>query len=173
LSLNPRLFATLPFLALAACGFSPLYGGGGGGAGNTVASRLDTVNVQNIPDRPGQELREALETQLHAAGAPTVQAYSLNITYSITTAGIGVLEDTATTRNRFTAVAQWTLTPIGAPEAPLTQGTATTQDAANIVDQQYFALNLETNTINQHLADELAAQITSQLATWFKTHPDS
>ncbi|OYV30174.1 MAG: hypothetical protein B7Z81_14515, partial [Acidocella sp. 20-61-6] len=155
----------LPFLALAACGFTPLYGGG---ADDTVASRLDTVDVQNIPDRPGQELREALETQLHTAGAPTVEAYSLHVTYSIATAGIGVLQDTATTRNRFIATAQWTLTPIGQPNSPLTKGAATTQDAINIVDQQYFALDLETSTINQQLANELAAQITDQLAAWFK-----
>lgn len=170
MSLNPKLLTTLPFLALAACGFTPLYGGG---ADNTVASRLDTVDVQNIPERTGQELREALETQLHTAGAPTVQAYSLSVTYSIATSGIGVLQDTATTRNRFTAIAQWTLTPIGQPDAPLTKGAATTENAANIVDQQYFALDLETNTINQQLANELAAQITSQLAAWFKSHPDS
>jgi hypothetical protein len=39
------------------------------------------------------------------------------------------------------------------------------------VDNQYFASELETGTINQQLADELAAQITDQVAVFFKNHP--
>jgi LPS-assembly lipoprotein len=172
LSSNPRrllpllgLFAGL--FALAGCGFTPLYGQGGSGG---VAQRLDTVAVGNIPERPGQMLRESLETQLHTAGAPDRELYSLAVTYTINTAGIGVQQDTASTRNRLTATANWVLSPIGGG-APLATGTATTENAANVIDQQYFALTLETSTINQQLADTIAAQITSQVAAYFNTHP--
>jgi LPS-assembly lipoprotein len=172
---------------------------------------MDTVAVQNIPDRPGQELREALETQLHIAGAPTLQAYALNVSYTITPTGIGVLQDTASTRTRFTATATWSLTPIGIPTPPsvappaplptaiartftsptlptttfappappapqdtaLARGTAVAEDALNVIDQQYFASDLETTTIDQQLAGELATQITTQIAAYFKSHPNA
>ncbi len=154
-------------LALAGCGFTPLYGQGGRAG---VAQRLDTVAVGNIPERTGQMLRESLETQLHTAGAPDRELYSLTVNYTIGTAGIGVQQDTATTRNRMTATANWVLSPIGGG-APLATGTATTENAANVVDQQYFALTLETGTVDKQLAETIAAQITSQVAAYFDTHP--
>jgi LPS-assembly lipoprotein len=155
-------------LALASCGFTPLYGTTDN---NSVAAQLDTVEVQNIPERPGQMLRQSLQDQLYIAGAPTQQRYILNVNYTITTQGIGVQQDTAVTRNRFIGNASWSLAPIGSPAVPLISGQASTEDAENVIDQQYFALTLETTTVNQHLADTLAAQITAQLAAYFKTHP--
>jgi LPS-assembly lipoprotein len=160
----------LALLALAGCGFTPLYGQSGD---SSVAAKLDTVTVANIPARPGQMLRLSLETQLHTAGAPTTELYNLSVNYNIGANGIGVQEDSSVTRNRFTATANWTLTPIGNPTAPLATGAVSSEDAENIIDQQYFALQLEGDTINQQLADIIAAQITSEVAAYFKTHPNS
>jgi len=168
LSSNRNRLLLLALLALPGCGFTPLYGE----SGNTsVAQQLDLINVANIPERTGQLLRMSLETQLHTAGAPTEELYSLSVSYSISNSAIGVQEDTSATRNRFSADASWVLTPIGNPAAPLTHGQATTEDAENIIDQQYFAVTLENDTINQQLADQLAAQITTQIAAYFKSHP--
>jgi len=165
------LWAALLAAPLGGCGFSPLYGQSADPASeSTVAQQLDTVAVQNIPDRTGQLLRLSLETQLHAAGAPTEELYSLAVGYQISANGIGVQEDTSVTRNRFTATANWSLMPIGGA-TPLIHGIATTENAANIIDEQYFALDLETDTINQQLADAIAGQITAQIAAYFKTHP--
>jgi len=168
LSSNLKYLALL--LPLAGCGFAPLYGQSGQAS---VADKLDTVAVQNIPERTGQILRLSLETQLHAAGEPTQELYALNVTYSIGINGIGVQQDTAATRNRFIASATWSLAPIGNPATPLATGTASSQDAENIIDQQYAALTFETNTVNQELADAIAADITDQVAAYFKSHPNS
>jgi LPS-assembly lipoprotein len=153
---------------LAGCGFTPLYGGD---PSITVAQKLDEVDVANIPERTGQMLRESLQQQLHAAGAPTTELYSLSVNYGIASTGIGVENDTAATRNRYVANATWTLAPIGNPLTPLAKGQASTENAANVIDQQYFALTLETDTINQQLADQIAQQIGTQVAAYFKTHP--
>jgi len=168
--LSSNLKALALLLPLCGCGFAPLYGDSGD---STVSQKLDMVDVSNIPERPGQMLRLSLETQLHADGAPTSELYALNVNYSIGYNGIGVQADTATTRNRLSATAVWTLTPIGKPGAALVSGTATTEDAENIIDQQYFALTLETDTVNQQLADQIAAQITAKVAAYFKTHPNA
>jgi LPS-assembly lipoprotein len=157
-------------LTLAGCGFTPLYGGANG---QSASARLDEVAVQNIPERPGQMLRLSLETQLHASGSPGTELYALNVTYQIITSDLGVLQDSATTRSRLSATANWSLAPIGDPAHPLITGSATGQDALNIIDEQYFAQDLETDTLNQHLADEVAAQITVQLAAWFRAHPNA
>ncbi len=163
-----RFSLLLAPLVLAGCGFTPLYGGSGS---TSVASNLDTVNVQNIPERAGQMLRIALEQKFHAAGQPAVELYGLRVSYGIGVAGIGLQEDTSSTRSRFTATASWTLTPIGAPQKILATGLATTEDAINVIDQQYFAYTLETDTVNQQLANEISDQITAQVGTYFKSHP--
>ncbi len=170
MSSNPRIFALAALLALTGCGFAPLYGQSGDAS---VAQKLDMVAVQNIPDRTGQLLRLALETQLHAAGAPTQELYSLSVSYSLGATDIGIQQDSSVTRNRFTGSATWRLTPLGAPTVALATGHASTEDAANVADQQYFALTLETDTINQQVADQLAAAITTQLAAYFRTHPNA
>ncbi len=158
-------------LSLAGCGFTPLYGNDGATA--SVQNQMDEVSVGLIPDRPGQLLRQSLQNQLQTAGAPTQELYLLSVSYNITEQGIGVQADTSTTRNRYIATATWSLSPIGNPQQPLTQGQASTENALNIIDQQYFALTLEQSTINQQLADEIAAQIATQVAAYFKTHPNA
>jgi LPS-assembly lipoprotein len=165
---SSRSLALAALLALAGCGFTPLYGQSGN---ESVATKLDTVEVDNIPERTGQLLRQSLETQLHAAGAPTQQDYALSVSYTVNGNQIGEQADSSFTRTRFTATARWKLTPIGDPDHPLATGLATTEDAENVIDQQYFALKLEEGTVDRQLADEIAARITGQVAVFFKTHP--
>lgn len=166
--MSSNLLKLLPLLALSACGFTPLYGGD---SGTATSTRLDEVEVQNIPERPGQLLRESLQTALYPQGAPAIETYALNVTYNVVQSDIGILADTAGSRVRYTGVAVWSLSPIGNPAKVLAHGTATAMDAEDTIDEQYFAGNLQANTINQHLADELAGNISSQLAVWFSAHP--
>jgi len=158
-------------LTLSGCGWAPLYGDSGAGA--TVAGQLEQVRVENIPERTGQILRDTLQDDLQRQGAPVAQLYTLNVNYGIAAQGIGIQTDTSSTRVRFIASASWTLAPIGQPGVALAHGQAISEDAENTVVNQYFGQELETNTINQQLADELAAQITDQVAVFFKNHPQS
>lgn len=167
MSSSRKIIAVLAVLGLAGCGFTPLYGQSGD---DGVAQKLDLVSVANIPERSGQMLRLALESALHAAGAPVAEDYALSVSYSVAQSSIGLEADTASTRTRFTGTATFVLTPIGDPHRILVRGSSTAEDALNVVDQQYFASTLETDTVNQQLADELSAQITAQLAAYFKVH---
>lgn len=166
LLLNRKILVFCALLALGGCGFSPLYGGG-----NDVQARLDEVKVAPIPDRPGQQLRQSIEDKMEVAGNPTQQLYLLTVDYSVGIQGIGVQADTATTRQRFNATAHWTLSPIGSPGTALASGMASTEDALNIINQQYFAQTLETNTVNGQLANEIAGQVVAQVSVYFKAHP--
>jgi LPS-assembly lipoprotein len=145
-----------------------MYGGQAG-----VAVPLDEINVANIPERNGQLLRIALQDDLQSAGAPVQQLYTLNVSYVVGQNDVGVQEDSSATRARFSAAATWILTPIGNPGLTLAHGQATSQDALNIIDQQYFAATLETDTVDRQLATEISAQITAQLGAYFKAHPQA
>jgi LPS-assembly lipoprotein len=168
LLLNRKFLGLVLLAGLSGCGFAPMYGGSA-----DVAGPLDEISVANIPERNGQVLRLALENQLQVAGAPVKQLYTLNVTYGVGQADIGTQQDSSATRIRFSGAASWTLTPIGNPGVTLTKGQASTLDALNIVDQQYFAATLETNTVDQQMANEIAAQITTQLGAYFKAHPQA
>ena len=168
--LNRKYIIALALLALSGCGFSPLYAGP---QGKQASAALETVQVQNIPDRPGQVLHQALQEDFYRNGQPIQALYLLSVNYSINQTNEGIQEDSSASRTRFDAVANWRLSPIGAPSQTLTSGRATARNALNIIDQQYFATNLETQTIDQQLANEISAQITTQLAAWFRLHPGS
>lgn len=170
MSSSRRAFTALALLALSGCGFAPLYGGA---QGQAASAGLQSVQVQNIPERTGQMLRQSLQQQLYTSGQPVTELYTLSVNYNINQTGEGLQEDSSTTRTRFDAHAAWHLSPIGNPAVTLISGNATAMDALNIIDQQYFASNLETDTVNQQLADQIAAQITIQLAAWFRAHPAS
>nr|WP_295742099.1 hypothetical protein [uncultured Acidocella sp.] len=168
MSSNRKAFAALALLALSGCGFTPLYGGAQGAA---ASDKLDSVFVQNLPERTGQMLRLSLQQHLYTDGQPVTEHYLLAVNYSIGQTGEGVQQDSSTSRTRFDARASWTLSPIGHPEQVLASGNAIAADALNVIDQQYFAANLETAKVNQTLSDEIAEQITVQLAAWFRAHP--
>ena len=168
LSSNRKFLPLLGLLTLAGCGFTPLYGGDDGAA---VQGQLEQVKIANIPERSGQLLHEALEAQMQRRGSPTQQLYVLNVAYVIKQDFVGVQADTSVSRQRFNATANWLLVPIGAPGQVLASGQAVTSDALNIIDQQYFTQSLQTGTVNQQLADQIAAQIAQQVAVYFRTHP--
>jgi LPS-assembly lipoprotein len=155
-------------LGLAGCGFAPVYGGDAGG---DVSARLEQVKIAAIPDRSGQLLQQSLEAQMQRNGAPVDQVYLLSVDYNISTQGIGIQRDTSSTRNRFVATASWTLAPIGRPNSVLVKGSATSEDAENVIDNQYFTTALEAGTVDRQLADVIAGQIASQVAVWFRGHP--
>jgi LPS-assembly lipoprotein len=53
----------------------------------------------------------------------------------------------------------------------VTSGFARSVDGLNTFDQQYFAQDLEFETVQGRIAEALAERITAQLATWFLKHP--
>lgn len=166
--LNRKTLGAFALLTLSSCGFTPLYGGP---HGRVATNALETVQVQNMPERAGQMVRLKLQQDFYRNGPPVQALYTLTVYYWATSTLEGIQQDSSSTRERFTGTAVWVLSPIGSPDQVLVKGNATAMDALNIIDQQYFSMNLETSTVNQQLADEISEQITTQLAAWFHTHP--
>jgi LPS-assembly lipoprotein len=170
LSNRLKVLGFLALGALSGCGFAPLYGGAAGGQ---TSARLDEVYVPVIPDRTGQVLRESLETRLSQGSGPTEQLYQLSVRYTVNQENAGIQADSASTRTRIIGTANWQLTPIGDPAHVLLKGTSTAMNAQDIVNEQYFAVTLGKEAIDRQLADDLSAQITDQLAAWFRAHPNA
>jgi len=153
---------------LTGCGFQPVYMPTASGQAGPAQRELAAVNVNLIPERPGQLLRQALQDRFGSDAYGTVNRYDLAVGFSIAGEGIGVQADTTVSRIRLTGTASWTLTARDAGHTLLTRGSARAMDAFNILDQQYFAADLDTEAVQKRLAQALADQIALQLAVYFR-----
>ena len=157
-------------LLLAGCGFHPLYATEDGQPSPAFVA-MNQIDIGLIPERSGQLLREALEADLQGNSTPGFYRYHLNVQYGISVQAIGIQPDSSNSRVRYFATVNWSLTPEGNYGKPLTTGNAETSDAVNEVDNQLFALTLESDELQHQLARELAAQMTEELAIYFRKHP--
>ena len=152
---------------LTGCGFQPIYLPTATGKAGVAQRELASVSVPVIPERPGQVLRQALQADL-GSDSGTPSAYDLQVQFSISGEGIAILSDNIATRVRLTGNAWWTLVAHDPPGKKLTSGSARSLDGLNVYSEQYFAGDMETEAVQQRIAEALAQQITNQLAIWFR-----
>lgn len=157
---------------LAGCGFQPVYMPTASGKAGVAQRELAAVDVPIIPDRPGQLMRQALQDRLANDGG-TPHRYDLKVVYWISGEGVGILTDTTATRIRFIGNATWELISRGAPPRSLTRGSARSLDALNVLDSQYFAADIENETIQRRIAYAVADQVVLQLAAYFRRQAKS
>jgi LPS-assembly lipoprotein len=154
--------------SLGGCGFQPIYMPSAGGTPGVAARELSTIYVALIPDRPGQLLRQALQQRFEGADGPAKPLYTLTVAYWISGQGIGIQADTTVTRVRLFANANWTLVGRDPAQTHITDGFSRAEDAVNIIDEQYFAADLQTEAADQYLAQAIADQISNRLAIFFR-----
>jgi LPS-assembly lipoprotein len=164
-------------LALAAvtagCGFQPIYAPARANDPNSPQNQLASIDVELTPERPGQELRQAMQERLGSDSGAAPIRYRLHLNYTIAGEAIGILPSAAATRVRLLGNVIWTLKSADPPQTVVTTGSARALDAFNIIDQQYFASDLENEQIQRRLAGALADQITTQLAVFFRNQENA
>jgi LPS-assembly lipoprotein len=169
--MKPHISRRLAYLgtlmALTGCGFQPVYMRTASGKAGPAQRELATVYVANIPDRPGQVLRQALQERL-GDDAGSNLAYDLNVSFSISGEGIAIQSDAIATRIRFIGTANWSLVSRDPKRTVLISGNARAVDALNIFDSQYFAADLETEADQRRIAENIATQIATRLGTFFR-----
>jgi LPS-assembly lipoprotein len=155
-------------IPLVGCGFHPVYMPSDGGEPGVAQRELAMIYVAIIPDRPGQLLRQALQQRLEGAGADPKPTYTLNVSYWITGEGIAVQPDTSVTRIRLFGNANWRLVGRDPGQTLVATGYARAEDAINTFSAQYFFSDLQNEAADSYLAQQLADQITTRLAIFFR-----
>ncbi len=153
---------------LSACGFQPVYMPTASGKAGVAQRELAAIHVNLMPDRPGQELRQALQDRLEMGSDGVAQRYDLTVGFGVSGEGIAIEENDISTRVRMIGSANWTLTAQDSGRTKLSSGYAKAVDALNIFDGQYFAAGMESDAVTKRLAETLADQITVQLAAYFR-----
>jgi LPS-assembly lipoprotein len=154
--------------ALAGCGFEPVYMSTASSRAGPAQRELSAINVNLIPERPGQLLRQDLQERLASDSGETALRYDLAVSFSISGEGLGILPDTAATRIRLTGSASWTLRARGPAQTVVTSGSARAMDGFNVIDQQLFAADIDNEQVQRRLASTVADEIALQLAVFFR-----
>ncbi len=153
---------------LAGCGFQPVYMPTASGKPGVAQRELAAIYVNVIGDRPGQLLRQSLQERLERGATGVAQLYDLTVAYGIGGEGIAVDQNDISTYTRLVARATWFLNAQNAARTELTRGSARAADNYNVLDEQYFAADQENDFASARLADQIADQITLQLAAYFR-----
>jgi LPS-assembly lipoprotein len=153
--------------ALAGCGFRPLYAPTDSGAPGPASAEMSAIYVPIFADRPGQLLRQALQQRFEGTGTGTAKRYELVASIAVSTDAIAIQRDTSSSRVRLIGSAPWVLRTLSLERTVLAQGTSRILDGYNILNQQFFAADLESETAIRRVASALADQITVQVGAFF------
>lgn len=157
------LFLTAVVLALAACGFSPLYATHGG---TGVKGGFDAIFIDNIADRDGLYLRNALIDRLYSHGRPAAPAYTLTVSkLRSERRDLDITRTSSTTRAQLRVETTMTLKDNATREVLLTRD-LTAITSYNILQSQFTTRVSEDDTRRSAL-DDLARQVEQQLALYF------
>jgi len=158
--LNRVLALAVPMLCLglAACGFRPMHASQSFGAAPVAAD----IVVAPIPDRLGQQVRNALIDQLTPRGLPARPAYELVVALSDEVEGYGFEPDREVTRERVRLTALYRLMDLTSGEAVLA-GEARALVAYDVV-QSDFAAFATRQDAREEAAQTLVADIVARIA---------
>jgi len=151
---------------LSGCGFHPLYA-----PAAHIPTGLAEIYVDVVPNRNGQLFRQALQERLQGTEGNPQLHYELSVAYSVSTEGIGIEQDNASTRNRFIGTARWTLHKPGFSGEKIASGIARTVDGNDVIVAQFFYSDLNSEAVNRRIGEALADQVVQALAIYFRAHP--
>lgn len=146
-------------LALAGCGLSPMYAGGGSGH---VAKGLADVAVTPIAGRAGWLMRNALNDRLGGARDTGNARYRLDVILDDNLEGLGLLTDDTIGRERRTLRARYQLVDNASGEI-LLDATAGSDAGIDVVSSEYATIAAEQTAL-ENLARDVADRIVTQLA---------
>ena len=165
-----RLCLVLLGLTLTGCGFRPVYGPAAAG-GVAFQDKLAGIYVPVMPERVGQLMRLALQQRLDGTGESRPRVYELIVSVSIGADAVATQRDNSTSRVRLDGIASWLLRDLTPQHTVVAKGTARLLDGYNIINQQFFAAELENDTVQRRLTAGLADRIVLQLAAQLQKTP--
>ena len=155
-------------LAVAGCGYHPLYGDR---ADAVTSTDLAQVYVGPISDRTGQQLRNFLLERLSTKGDQTRPIYTLNVALSIASTGVSLSRDNTTSRTSITATAKYALTETASGRTLYTS-TSRATDAYDVLVSDFGTLVSRDDAVNRALR-EVSDDIRTQLAIYFQDKRDN
>jgi LPS-assembly lipoprotein len=151
-------------LLLSACGFTPLYAA----RDQYVQTELNQIQIQNIPDRSGQALKNALIDRFYKTGTPHDPIYILSVApLSENKADLDITIDDESTRRQLRLSTTFTLKHRFDETAPVLTRTVYTIVSFNVLQSQFTTRVAEQNARDNAVAG-LARQIEQGIVLYFQ-----
>lgn len=157
----------LATLLLAGCGFRPLYMPETA-SGSIAANEVAAIYVPVMGERAGQLMRQALQQRIEGSGTGIAKQYELITGPAISGEGVAVQRDNSTTRVRLNGSANWILRKLDVGRTVLATGSARAVDGYNILNQQYFAAEIESSAAQKRIVETMADQVVTQVAIFLR-----
>lgn len=153
-------------LSLAACGMRPVYGVNRDMPVG-VEEKLAGVRIENIPDREGQYLRNALIDRFYRSGRPVDPAYSLNILpVNEDRTELDITKASDTTRAQLRLDTTMTLNDLRTGQALFSRNLITVT-SYNVLGNE-FATRVTEDNARTNALDDLARQAELQTSLYFR-----
>lgn len=164
---SPALAAVLAIalLAVAGCGFRPLYGERS--AASVAAPELAAIQIDLISNREGQLVRNGLLDKMQPRGAAPKPLYRLQVGVSIARESLGVRIDDTATRGNLMMNASYILTDLASGK-PLMKATSRAISSYNILDSD-FATVISENDAIRRTAAEVSEEIKTRVAIFLSS----
>jgi len=167
-----QTLATIAILALAGCGFHPVYAPASSSLASPASIGLSRITVALVNGRAGQELREDLQQKFDVGGEGLSKLYELDASFSIANEGIALEHVIGfATRNRLIASSNWTLVSLDGNRKTLASGHSRQIDGFNPLSNTPFYSDLQTEQAQTRLAQAVAQDISMQLAAYLAANP--
>jgi LPS-assembly lipoprotein len=159
----------LLLLALAACGFQPLYGRDSE-TGVAANDELARVMVLPIRQRTGQQMHNLLRDRLNPLGQPVEPSYTLSVKLIERITELGIQQDATATRAQLTMVAEYALRDMSG-ETVLYSGRARSANSYDILEDPY-ATQVSEFDARERTLETLSDTMKIRLATFFNRAPE-
>lgn len=160
-----KILTIFSCIALASCGFSPVYGTLGQDSA-AAEVQLAQVSIGNIPDRDGQYLRNALIDRFYRDGRPVHPAYNLGVSAIVERlVDLDITRSSDATRAQLTLRTDIVLKDTATGEIVLKRSLKSIS-SYNILTEEY-ATRIAKKAARDNALDDLAAQIEQQLSLYF------
>jgi LPS-assembly lipoprotein len=159
--MKAAVFILVPMsLALAGCGFHPLYGGG------RLAPQLASIYVEPLVERDGYELRNQLIDLLGSDGRERGKTYVLKLSLNEVSNGVALQNDATITRYNDTLTATYVLTDVQGKQ--ITSGSQSSLSSYNVSNSPYSTLAVQQDS-DRRAAQDLAERIRLDLGVFFES----
>lgn len=148
-------------LAVAGCGFRPLYGMRS--VDPHVQAEMAGIYIQPLADRDGQLVRNALLERLNPHGEPQQARYRLDVKVDVSEAQVALQKDETATRDQINYGVTFTLYE---GSVGLTTGNFNRNFSFDYLNQQYSNV-VARSDVQRRAAEEIAIEIRNRMATYF------
>ncbi len=155
-------------VSLASCGFTPMYGTGhDGGAEAGIRAELSHIHIDNVKNREGQFLRNALIDRFYIDGRPSQINYVLSLSdIDESRSDLDITKSSDATRAQLRVATTMTLRDADTQEIVL-QRPLRSITSFNVLTSE-FATRVSEQAARENTLNDIARQVELQIGLYLK-----